>query len=384
MDRTDVFVFVDALGWDLVGRGGFLDDLLPNRRPLTMQFGYSCSAIPTILSGHRPAEHGHLGLFRYAPKESPFKLVGALMRCLKPSSLWDRGRVRGWLSKFVKKALGFTGYFQLYNVSARKLPYMDYCERDNLFVPGGMGTTANLADTLARAGVTHHISDWHLTDAENFDAAVAEIRKGTRFVFLYTSGLDAVRHDRCADVQDRLDWFAERLRAVHAALAESGRAFSMTVFSDHGMTPLTKTVDLKSAVEATGLVFGRDYGVCYDSTMMRVYLHGRPDEPGRDEVLKRIIHAVAPFNDDGHWLTLEEEREEGIYRADRSFGDAIFLVKPGIQIVPSDMGTAPLNAMHGYDPRDEHSLAAMMSTDEIPQYVKGVWNVFRMMKEKLA
>ena len=55
-----VFVFIDALGWKQAERYGFLRDLLPNRRPIEMQFGYSCTAIPTILTGERPAVHGHL------------------------------------------------------------------------------------------------------------------------------------------------------------------------------------------------------------------------------------------------------------------------------------------------------------------------------------
>lgn len=375
MVRTDVFVFVDALGWDLVGKGAFLSDVLPNRKSLQMQFGYSCSAVPTILTGRRPAEHGHLGLFRYAPESSPFKTVSVAMSWLRPQSFWSRGRVRGWLSKAVKKVLGFTGYFQLYNVSAEKLAYMDYCEKSDLFVRGGMGKVHNLADVLAEAGVTHHISDWHRSDAENIDCAIGAIEGGARFVFLYTSGLDAVRHERLEDVKDRLDWYESRLRAVHAALNASGRPFSMTVFSDHGMTPLAKAVDLKSVVDATGLQFGTDYGVIYDSTMMRVY--ARPD------VLRRIKEAVEPFESDGHWLTEAEERENGVYRTDRSFGDAIFLMNPGIQICPSDMGSKPLNGMHGFDPHDIHSLAAMMSTDPIPDEVVGVWNVFHMMKGKI-
>ncbi len=44
-----IFLFIDALGWDIVGKTGFLQDLLPHRREVSMQFGYSCSAIPTIL-----------------------------------------------------------------------------------------------------------------------------------------------------------------------------------------------------------------------------------------------------------------------------------------------------------------------------------------------
>ena len=179
-----IFLFIDALGWDIVGKTGFLQDLLPHRREVSMQFGYSCSAIPTILSGKRPDEHGHLGLFAYAPEKSPFKKLAAFMRLLRPKSFWSRGRVRGWLSRFAKRALGFTGYFQLYQMTPEKLPYMDYCEKRNLFVPGGMETADNLADVLARTDLSYHISDWHLSDAENLAIGVDKAREGTDFLFL--------------------------------------------------------------------------------------------------------------------------------------------------------------------------------------------------------
>ena len=52
-NKVKVFVFVDALGWKQVERYDFLRDLLPNRRKIEMQFGYSCTAIPTILTGER-------------------------------------------------------------------------------------------------------------------------------------------------------------------------------------------------------------------------------------------------------------------------------------------------------------------------------------------
>lgn len=376
-DRTDIFVFVDALGWDVVEPTEFLRDLLPHRKPMTMQFGYSCSAIPTILSGRRPDEHGHLGLFRFAPEASPFKGVARVMRLLRPKSFWNRGRVRGWLSRGVRRCLGFTGYFQLYQMKPERLDFYDYCEKRNLFVPGGMEGVQNLADALAASGVDGHISDWHLSDAENLELGVRAIEKGTRFVFLYTCALDALRHDHPngADdpvVRERIAWYADRIRKLADAAARSGKPWSLTVFSDHGMTPLTKTVDLKSAVEATGLVFGVDYGICYDSTLMRVH----ELKPG---ALAKIKDALAPFAADGHWLAEAEERRHGIWRADRMFGDAIFLVNPGIQIVPSDMGLAPLGGMHGFDPDEAHSKAALLSTDPIPDGVTGVYDYFSLM-----
>jgi len=66
-NKVKVFVFVDALGWEQVEKYDFLKDLLPHRRKIEMQFGYSCTAIPTILTGKRPDEHGHLAFYDWAP-----------------------------------------------------------------------------------------------------------------------------------------------------------------------------------------------------------------------------------------------------------------------------------------------------------------------------
>ena len=379
--EIEVFVFLDALGWDLVGAGDWMKDLLPHRRAVEMQFGYSCTAIPTILSGATPAEHGHLSLFRFDPKGSPFKGIALLMRCLRPASFWTRGRVRNQLSKFVKRRLGFTGYFQLYQMSADRLGFMDYGEKRNLFVPGGMAPLANLADACARSGVPYHITDWRQGEAAAFPAAEAALRAGARFLFVYAADLDAIRHDEALNpnsprVAAKLADYRRRLESLAATLAATGRTGRLTVFSDHGMTPLVRTIDLKSAVERTGLVFGVDYGCCYDSTLFRVtYL-----EPA---ARARIEQALAPFAGDGHWLTEDEERRYGIYRADRFFGDAIFLVNPGVQIVPSDMTLRPLDGMHGYEPTEAHSLAAILSTDALPANVMCVRDSFGLMTAAL-
>ena len=65
-----------------------------------------------------------------------------------------------------------------------------------------------------------------------------------------------------------------------------------------------------------------------------------------------------------------------------AFGDAIFLLDAGIQIVPSDMGGVPLNGMHGFIPENEHSFAAILSNTAIPEYVGHVADYFTLMIER--
>ena len=377
----EIFLFIDALGWELVERTHFMEKELPFRRKIEMQFGYSSTAIPTILSGRTPAEHGHLGLFRFAPADSPFGFLGKLAPFLKPASFWNRGRVRNVLSKLVKRLCGFTGYFQLYQMPFRKLALMDYCEKRDLFAPRGMEGIANLYDVLEASGRPFHISDWHIGDRRNFAAARQAIAEGKTFLFIYTAELDALLHQYPVllhdAIREKLEWYESEINSLFRCCRELGKDMRLTVISDHGMTPLSGTADLKAAIEKTGLVFGRDYGACYDSTMLRVNFLTPEAEPA-------IRAALAPFNDRGRWLTDEEEKRYGIYRADRRFGDAIFLMAPGVQIVPSDMGLRPLNGMHGFAPEDRDSQAVIMSTEEIPPEVRRVADYFGLMRQRLS
>ena len=380
-NHVEIFLFIDALGWELVSKTAFMTDKLPFRRPIEMQFGYSSTAIPTILSGRTPAEHGHLGLFRFAPANSPFRKLGRIAPLMKPEKLWNRGRVRHWLSRIIGRVYGFTGYFQLYQMPFRKLPLMDYCEKNDLFARHGMGDVENLRDLLIRLGTDYHISDWHIGDRKNFAAAREAIAENRKFIFLYTAELDGLLHQYPFPplhdlIREKLAWYREEIDSLFRTCRETGREMRLTVISDHGMTPLTGTVDLKSAVEKTPLVFGKDYGACYDSTMFRVTFLTPESE-------KIIREAVAPFETSGHWLSEEEEKHYGIFRQDRLFGDAIFLMDPGIQIVPSDMGGKPLNGMHGFAPEDKDSRAVILSTDEIPDRVRCVADYFGLMKRRI-
>ncbi|MBQ2630858.1 MAG: alkaline phosphatase family protein [Kiritimatiellae bacterium] len=369
-----VFVFVDALGWKQVERYGFLSDLLPHRREIEMQFGYSCTAIPTILTGERPAVHGHLAFYDYAPAKSPFGKMKWLAPFLRPRSFWRRGRVRNVLSKLVKRLYGFTGYFQLYGVPLERLPKLDYCEKTDLFVLGGLAPVRNLADVWKAQGLRYLISNWRLPEDENFRVAAEAFRKGAvDRAFVYSAAFDSLQHDNVGKddvLRPKVERYAESIRALHAALVEGGRPFELTVFSDHGMTPLRGTVDAPAALARTGLAWGEDYASAIDSTMARFWWL-------KPESEAKVKSAFADFP--GHWLTRDEMEYHGIWREDHKFGDAIFLADAGVQFCPSDMGVKPLSGMHGYDPADVDSRACWLSTVPVPEGVSRVCDYFAAM-----
>ena len=157
-----------------------------------MQFGYSCAAIPTLLSVKKPAGHGHLSLCRFAPEASPCRTIARLAPLFKPDWLWRCGCLRNRLSKWLKRHHGFTGHFQIYNLPFRKLGMREYCEKQKLFVRNGMTPAENLCDLLEASGLPYHISDWHLRD-EPFGIAAPEAWAGGTLTLLPAAAIIAYR-----------------------------------------------------------------------------------------------------------------------------------------------------------------------------------------------
>lgn len=218
-----------------------------------------------------------------------------------------------------------------------------------------------------------HVSDWRKPEEENFRIATDLLAKGALDrAFVYAASFDALQHDavgRDDALRPKVDYYAGKIRQLHSALTKSGRDAELTVFSDHGMTPLAATLNAPAALAQTGLVWGRDYASLVDSTMVRIWY--------LKDVRSRIHTAFRNFP--GHWLSEDEMRYHGIWRKDAKFGEDIFLAAPGVQFSPGDMGAKPLNGMHGYDPNDEDSLAAFLSTAPVAPEITKVADYFSAM-----
>ncbi len=133
-----LFVFIDALGWEILKESTFLDDVLVQKAPIGTIFGYSATCDPTILTGLLPRDHDHFSFYAYDPEHSPFRndLFIQLMR-LVPKALSSRNRVRNVAGRIIKRKLAYTGYFNIYNMPFRLMRYFDYTEKKDLYQPEG-------------------------------------------------------------------------------------------------------------------------------------------------------------------------------------------------------------------------------------------------------
>ncbi len=351
-----LFVFIDALGWELVKQSSFLDDLLPHRSPLDTVFGYSSTCEPTILTGKMPRDHGHFAFFTRANGDTPFRYYW-LFRFL-PRFLTKRGRVRSFMSKHLKRIHGITGYFQIYNMPFEHMHLFDYSEKRDMFEPGGInGRQPTIFDYLAEHEVPVHRSDWRKSEQENLESAKTALADGqARFAYVYLASLDADLHNEGMNgdaVRRKLRWYEQEIRDlvdIASAQYDDVRVF---VYSDHGMTDTISTVALMERIESLGLRFGHDYLAVYDSTMARFWFENASARATITQALEQ-----EPY---GHMLSDEELAAWGCDFSENQFGELFFLLDPGRLLCPSFMGEKPLAGMHGYDPNHKDSVAAFMT-----------------------
>jgi predicted AlkP superfamily pyrophosphatase or phosphodiesterase len=372
--KISILVFIDALGWEVLKGRRFMEEALPIRRKLRSVFGFSSACIPSILTGLMPRDHRHWSFFYYSPETSPFKplrLLGML-----PSSLVDRGRVRNLISKLIKRLYSYTGYFQLYNIPFEHVDKFDYCEKSDLFVPGGMNRGENIFDHLSRAGVPYHVSDWRDSEEDNLEAVKTDLRKGEiKFALLYMASMDALLHEvgkESPRVDEKLSWYEAQLNEVMRVAADHYDQVRLFICSDHGMATVHTHFDLMSKVESLGLQFGRDYTATYDSTMGRFWFHNSSARERITELLEQVPQ--------GRVLPKEELKELGCDFEGDQYGELIFLMDAGVLIVPSHMGLKPITGMHGYHPDDPDSDASLLSNVEPPNDPGAITDVFRLMR----
>ena len=369
-----LFVFIDALGWEIIRNEPFARFCAPYRRRLTSVFGYSSACVPSIVSGNWPVDHRNWCYFVYDPKNSPFRSL----RHLKwlPRAITSRRIFRRWLSKFIKVQLKFRGYFDLYNIPFKYISLFDFTEKKSPLKPGGMNRGENIFDYLVQRNIAHHVSNPTRPEEENTEALLADIRKETvDFAFVYWPELDGLMHrvgNQSPEIPAKLSVYEERLQRVLEVAREHYSEVRLYIFGDHGMANCVELLDLRVKVDALGLKIGRDYAVVYDSTMARFWFFS---DRARTEV-SRLLDKTPQ----GRILEDAELEKMQTLFPDRYFGELIYLVKEGVLIVPSDMGERPITAMHGYHPSDKHSYAALVTNvPDIPQDITAIPNMYDLM-----
>lgn len=377
MKRITIAVLIDALAWDIVEARGFLPELA-HRRPLRTVLGFSSAALPSLLSGRHPDEHGRWFLYRRDPVESPFGFARFLAPFERRGAIGRR--VRTAYEKSFASLGGVRGYYNLYEVPLRYLPWFDLPERRPIFEPGALGRFPTLFDRLEERAIPHRVWFWRTPEERNFDELLFAAGDGDEaFLFFYAFELDGTMHARGTESEEtrsKLRAYEERLRAALAAASRRADEASLLVFSDHGMVDVVRAIDVRSRVLALPFREGVDYLPFYDSTFARFWFRSR----GAWAAIRDLLSE----EEGGDWLGIEEEKRLRVHFPGREYGDAIFVARPGTVIAPSFMGHAPPAAMHGYHPEGKGSDGVLLSTRPIPEATRSILDLAALLEKEAA
>lgn len=374
--NVNIFVLIDALGWEVVKNREFLNDLLPYRGPLRTVLGFSSGAIPTILTGVPPSQTGHWNLFYYDPANSPFRWL-RWFRFLPDWALNNRYSCK-LLKEMGRRVLGLGPLFECC-VNPSLLPWFNWVEKKNIYEPRGISGASSVFDYLTDHNISYRTYSYHhASDADILQAAERDIRtEKSGFFFAYLCELDMVLHNCFADpekLDERLDWYATGLRQIFRTAQQTDPNATLTIFSDHGMTPVRNHFDLVSNVEALPFKMPYDYLAVYDSTMARFWFFNTSAGEQITLLLERL-HC-------GRILSKLELQELGIFFPDQRYGELIFLLNPGWLFARSNFngkGWMPAG-MHGYHPDDKYSDGVFLASQKPPVPVEGVADVYGCMK----
>jgi hypothetical protein len=297
-----------------------------------------------------------------------------------PTAVTSHRRFRRRLLLWHRRKSGFTGYYNFYRIPFELFSMFDIVEKKDIFVPAAFGPgVPSILDHLVSEGIPFRSWSWK----SGLDASLAELedelREGrTRFFLLYTPHIDGFLHDNVDDasaVARELAMIEAKISAVVEKANETYSQVDVLVYSGHGIVRTTGTFDLMSHMRDLELKSGRDYTVFYDSTMARFWF-------SPDGVRTEVVDALSAL-ECGSILTDDDLRSEGVFFEDQRFGELVFLMDPGVLMVPNHMGANAPRGMHGFSPGHPDSCAVMMSSSNLDPAPEHTRDTFAAMKSML-
>ena len=375
----NLFVLIDALGWQVLKDQPFLSSELPYRTPLKTVLGYSSGAIPTILTGLAPAQSGRWNLLYYDPINSPFSWLR--WASFLPQRLLDNRYSRKLIKELGRRALGMGPLFECV-VSPQLLPWFNWVEKENIYKAGGIAEAKSIFDVLQERQLQYRVYSYHnYSDAQIIARASRDMREsGASFYFLYLSEIDRFLHANRQDhsaISKTLAWYNARLRELFVVAEEIDPRAHFVVMSDHGMTAVHSRYDLVGKIEKLGLKMPKDYLSVYDSTMARFWIY--------NDAARRAIVGELERTPCGRILDDAELEQLGVFFSDRRYGELVFLLDPGWLFARSDFnggGWQP-SGMHGYHPADPDSDAIFLSNWRPNHRIETIADLFSCLQQAL-
>lgn len=367
-----LFIVIDGIGYDQIEHFRPAGLIARGERsglvPLTTLLTYSSGIYPSIWSGQYPDQH--LVWTEFFRRSEPRRAVTAPLGRMPGKYL---PRKAAYVALAALKRLGmeqpdYAGippqiqtYFDRVQSQYWKLP------------PVPMPSAQLISQKIERSGQT-----WEYVFCEALDQqAERRIREAAARVdtlLVCFPDMDKAGHElgpMSAAFGQAFHAFDARLAGLIADLEQQWPGAATFLFSDHGMTPVTRQFDAWSYLEQHGFRLGRDYLAFINSTIISLWF----DHGHRDEIIRAL-------NQSGYGCVLapDEHAKYHLDFPDRRYGDDFFVADEGVELIPNFISLAnqPNQGMHGYDPACSSTRAFLIGGKQVdaqPRDVVGLYDV---------
>jgi hypothetical protein len=349
-----VFVLVDALRHDYVSRTRFLRELADRSLVGQLEEPFGFCPRGAYFGGRSMAGQGFTHLFHFDPDRSVFGWTRHLAGTGHDVQVRDHLR-----DEIVSRARTALPPFGAAIVDPLDIPlaWLRYFQPSEVEPPWsaavGYRSLFHLLDEAGRPWLecSWPWAGWRgpLTSARVAGHAMRAMSSHQAFAYVHLPDLDAIGHQYGPGSHELHEALLEtdRLCELLCACAADRFRDPIVVFAgDHGMLPVTRTVDVAAAIERTGLRVGHDLVFFIDSTMVRAWC--------TTEGARRAAGAALEASGGGRLLSTEDRARWGLRGLDRRHDpDLLYLAHPGVAFSPSFFdwsGTRPPRGMHGYAP----------------------------------
>jgi len=351
--KKTLILLLDAVREDYLKHMPFLTSLKKSQTYLDMipSVGYSNGAHATIWSGLNQDKHDRFLIYFHRKNSKYFKRMAFFMK-LCPKKL------RAYFISVLKLPYYTIKFLRTNTPKWYKKTIIDYPpgmppEIGNFIATGGFKPKHK--QTLFSILNDNYISWITQTDTNNYyfrnsppvDCSKFKITDSDVdfFYFYFADGLGhqfGVHSNQLILYLHKID---KKIKNLFEIAKTKYKDFNYFVFSDHGMVKIDDFIDIKSYLDKSNLVHGKDYIAFYDATMVRFWILNKNKEQILLKILKKLPKST--------FMTKKLIKKYGLDFKDNKWFDYMVVLDPGVRpfpdyFVPIKRG---IKAYHGYLPK---------------------------------